>query len=542
VPFPDFTPSFPVFLRTLAERFSDRTVLVADGERLTFSEVEARSRALAKGLLADGVSKGTHVGILMPNCVDWVLSWFAVMRIGAVAVPMSTFYQARELAWTLQHADVSLLLSAASFLSNDYGSRLEEGLPSLKEADAVRPLLLREAPFLRGIRIWGSCDRAWARPGAEDLVAQGAAIDEALFEAVEQSVAAADRAFIVYSSGSTAEPKAAIHSHGTAVRHSYNLSESFGIQYDDVLYSPMPFFWVGGVMTGLLMSMHQGGALLTHGSFDPGETLDLIEGERATYLMGWQHYGKSMIEHPSYPGRDLSRIRRSAMLDMLPEELRPEDPLTRTNSLGMTETCGPHTNDDWSIELPAELYGAFGRPLEGVEHKIIDPETGATLAQGEPGEICVRGYSLMQGMYKREREQVFDADGYYHTGDGGYFNEDGWLFFTGRLGDMIKTGGANVTPAEVEAVLMAYDDVSEAYVTGIPDADRGQLVAAAVVPSGGTPPDAESLRGRLKSDLSAFKVPRHIWVCDKAELPFTDSGKLKKPALAELLAERARRA
>jgi acyl-coenzyme A synthetase/AMP-(fatty) acid ligase len=105
----------------------------------------------------------------------------------------------------------------------------------------------------------------------------------------------------------------------------------------------------------------------------------------------------------------------------------------------------------------------------------------------------------MQGMYKREREQVFDADGYYHTGDGGYFNEDGWLFFTGRLGDMIKTGGANVTPAEVEAVLMAYDDVSEAYVTGIPDADRGQLVAAAVVPSGGTPPDAESLRVRRTS-------------------------------------------
>jgi acyl-CoA synthetase (AMP-forming)/AMP-acid ligase II len=536
MPFPDFTPTLPVFLRTTAERFGPRTLLVSDGERLSYADAESRSRALAKGLLAQGIGKGTHVGLWMPNRVDWVVTWFALTRIGALSVPLNTFYQAKELEWTVRHADLSHLLCYARFMSHDYLARLETALDGLASRSAESPLYLRAAPYLRAIHVWGECDRRWARGGEAALAAAGrqAGLDDAFLAQIESGVTPADPMLIVYSSGSTAEPKGAVHTHGTLVRHSFNLADSFKIGAD-VLYSPMPFFWIGGIITGLFMVMHHGGTLVTHGAFEPGATLELLERERVSQVMGWPHYGKTMSQHPTFASRDLSLIRRSNMPDLQAKEKQP--PEIRSNSLGMTETCGPHTNFDAYVALPEKRRGTFGLPLEGVSHRVVDPATGEVLPPGKEGEICVRGYSVMQGLYKIEREQAFDADGFYHTGDGGWFDEEGWLFFKGRLGEMVKTGGANVTPSEVEAVLMTYPEVLEAYVTGIADADRGQLVVAAVVPRGGHSVDAEGLRVRLKADLSAYKVPRHIWVCAKEELPFTDSGKIRKPALAERIAK-----
>jgi acyl-CoA synthetase (AMP-forming)/AMP-acid ligase II len=192
------------------------------------------------------------------------------------------------------------------------------------------------------------------------------------------------------------------------------------------------------------------------------------------------------------------------------------------------------------VPLDESKRGTFGRSVEGLEHKIIDPATGESLPARTEGEICVRGYSMMVGRQKVERQDTFDADGWYHTGDAGYLDADGWLFFTGRLGDMIKTsGGANVTPAEVEAALTALPEVLEAYVTGVPDrggAAGSQVVAAAVVLRAGGKLDSDEVQKRLKDSLSAFKIPKHIWVCAKADLPFTDSGKVKKTELARLLA------
>jgi acyl-CoA synthetase (AMP-forming)/AMP-acid ligase II len=540
MPFPDFMPTLPVFLRTVAERHGPRTLVVSDGERLTYAEAESRSRALAKGLLAQGIGKGTHVGLLMPNRVDWVVTWFALSRIGALSVPLNTFYQTKELEWTVRHADLAQLISYARFMNHDYLARLETAFPGLAGQSAERPLYLKTAPYLRRVHVWGDCDRRWAGGGETALVEAGrrAGIDDAFLAEIESCIAPADRMLIVYSSGSTADPKGAIHSQGTLVRHSFNLADSFRVTGDDVLYSPMPFFWIGGIITALFMVMHHGGTLVTHGHFEPGATLELLERERVTHVMGWPHYGKTMSQHPTFAARDLSRIARSNMPDLqIPEKQPPE---IRSNSLGMTETCGPHTNYDAYVALPEKRRGTFGRALEGVSHRVVDPQSGALLPAGKEGEICVRGYSVMQGLHKIEREQSFDADGFYHTGDGGWFDEEGWLFFKGRLGEMVKTGGANVTPSEVEAVLQTYPEVLEAYVTGIPDADRGQLVVAAVVPRGGHALDAEGLRVRLKSDLSAYKVPRHIWVCEKQELPFTDSGKIRKPVLAELMAKRFR--
>lgn len=540
MPFPDLEPTMPRLVASVADRHGLRPLLVTGTEHLTYAEADERSRAIAAGLLARGIGKGDHLGILMPNGADWVVAFLAVTRIGAVAVPINTFVRPRELAWQLRHADVAHLLCHPSFLNNDYVDRLENAVPGLETADSKHPLRLSAVPLLRSISVWGDCDRAWALGGEADLVvaALDAGIDAAFVAEVEACVAPADPVVIVYTSGSTADPKGIVHSHGALVRHSYNITFTYVTTTDDVMFTSMPFFWIGGLVTGLLAVFHHGAAIVTQPAFDAGEALDLIERERATIAQGWPQQGKTLLEHPRHATTDLSSVRRTSMPDFVPLEARP--PAISSMSLGMTEACSCHTNFDPYVPLDESKRGTFGPSIEGLEHKIIDPVTGSTLPAGAEGEICVRGYSMMLGRHKVERQDTFDADGWYHTGDAGYLDADGWLFFTGRLGDMIKTaGGTNVTPAEVEAALTALPDILEAYVVGIPDPDGTagtELVAAAIVPRQGATLDPEVLRTQLKDHLSAFKIPKVIHPFAKAGLPFTDSGKIRRPDLAPLLA------
>jgi acyl-CoA synthetase (AMP-forming)/AMP-acid ligase II len=540
MPFPDFTPTFPELIRHTA-RFGDHPYLVADGERLTYAEMDARTAALARGLLAGGVGKGTRVGVLIPNSVDTAVVHLALLRIGAVLVPINTFLQTRELGWTIRHADLSMLITVARFLNNDYLERLEEALPALA-ASGSEHLVLPDAPYLRTIHVWGGSDRGWDAGGEPDVVGEAArlGIDDAFVARVEECVVPADPALIVYSSGSTADPKGVVHSQGAVVRHSCNVLTGYPIAPDDVLFSSMPFFWIGGLVTALYQVMHVGATLVTQSSFDPATALDLIEQERATNVTGWPQQGKTMSEHASYTPERVASVTRTSMADLVPAAQRPPDP--NSTSLGMTEMCSVHTSWDQYDPLPESRRGTFGKTMPGIEHKVVDPDTLEEVPVGTDGELWARGYSLMQGLYRREREDVFEPDGWYRTGDAGHFDEDGWFYFTGRLGEMVKTpGGANVTPAEVEAALMALPEVLEAYVTGIPG-DGGQLVVGAVVPRAGETLDGDDLRARLRGELSAYKVPKYLWVCAKSDLPFLQSGKIKKQELAELLAERVEHA
>lgn len=214
---------------------------------------------------------------------------------------------------------------------------------------------------------------------------------------------------------------------------------------------------------------------------------------------------------------------------MVTEERRPKGP----NALGMTELCGNHIGVDPYPAQPQDRAETGGYSIEGLTHLLVDPQTLEPVPSGTPGEIWVRGYSMMQRLYKREREDVFTPDGYYRTGDCGVQYDDGWIKYTGRLGDLIKTaGGTNVTPSEVELALSACDGVLEAYVVGAQDGEHGTVVAAAVVPRGTTVLDGDELRTQVRAKLSAYKVPKFIWITTKAELPFTATGKVKKADLA----------
>ena len=506
-----------------------------DARRLRFAEAEDASARLALGLLARGVAKGARVGVLFPNGPDWVVAFLAAARIGAVAVPINTFLQARELGFLLRHADVQALLLAPRFLSHDYLARLLEIAPGLG-AGAAAPHRLSELPLLRHVFVSEAAGApSWAEPLAPLLATPR---DDAFLRAVEAQVAAADPLAILYSSGSTGAPKGAVHGHGAVLRHSLALSRARDVKETDRAWSPMPFFWVGGLVFALLGNLHAGACTLCEAVFDPEATLRFLERERATLAIGWPHFGKALAEHPSRAERDLSALRGGNVPDILPEEVCPKDPELRANALGMTETCGPHT---WGGQgrIPEALRGSFGTALPGIEHKVVDPASGAPLPAGQTGELCVRGYSVMQGLHKVVRERVFDADGFYHTGDAGWFDTRGVLYFTGRLGELIKTGGANVTPSEVEAVLVAQPEVAEAYVVGVPDAERGEVVAAALVLAPGARLETEALRARLRRELAAYKVPRLVHFAAPGSLPFTDSGKIDKRRLRALLGGQA---
>lgn len=544
MPSDEDTLALPSLLHAGAQQFGEGLLILRDQQRLSYREAEDRSADLARGLIAEGLGKGSRVGILLPNGPDWVVTWLAASRIGAVVIPLSTFYTEPELAWVLRHADIQTLFTLPSYQGNDYLSHLENHAPGLC-AQTAGCLAIPELPALRAVHSWGNSEdgRSWVGRAAE--IASDAALrwsgDPALLEALEQTVTPADPMIVIYSSGSTGPPKGAIHSHGAVIRQATYLSSLRSLGPDDRLYSPMPFFWVGGFVYTLVSALVRGSGILCDVAFEAGETLALLEREGATIVDGFPQHEKAMCEHESFASRDLSSIRAGNLSALLPESLRPKDAELRSSSLGMTETCAAHTADRSDVDLPESSRGSFGKPVPGVEHRIIDPDTGATLEPGVEGEICVRGRSLLQGLHKVEREETFDPDGFYHTGDAGYFNAEGVLFFTGRLGEMIKTGGANVTPSEVESVLDALPDVEMGLVVGVPDPVRGQNVAAVVVPVPGASLDVEDLRTRLRKSLSGYKVPRHFFLMQSRELPLTNTGKIDRRALVRELTERLER-
>jgi acyl-CoA synthetase (AMP-forming)/AMP-acid ligase II len=539
MPFPEYEPKIPSFLRLRARECGDHPAIVLGDRRLGYAALERQSAALARGLLARGLGKGSRVGLLMPNGPDWLSAFMAAARIGAVVVPLNTFHQTRELAWSLRHADVDTLLTVDRFLAHDYLERLEEAAPGLTHASTA-PLRLPELPYLRRVIVWGQGSRAWTESGEALLESAGGdpSVNDVLLEAVEQEVTPADPLCVFYSSGSTADPKGAIHSHGAALRHSFNLSTGRDIDADDRVWSPMPFFWVGGFVFTALGNMQVGATTVCDEVFDPERTLRLLEREKVTVALGWPHFGKALAEHPTRPERDLSSLRKGNLPDILPDEISPADPELRATALGMTETCGPHTWNPTVGRLPEHERGSFGTAVEGVTHRVVDAETGLEVEPGRIGELWVRGYSLMQGLYKREREDVFEPDGFYRTGDAGFFDARGHLRFTGRLGDLIKTGGANVTPGEIEQLLLAYEEVKEAHVVGVAHPEKGQTVEAAVTLEAGFEIGGDALRARLKQEISAYKVPRHIFVYTTGSLPFTDTGKIDKRRLARELEDR----
>jgi acyl-CoA synthetase (AMP-forming)/AMP-acid ligase II len=567
VPDLDYEPTIPAVVRRAATTFGDNDFIVMPDRRMTYREAEVASRRVGKQLLAAGVAKGTRIGFMFPYGTDWVVAWLAIARIGAIGMPFSTSYKPAELRKALRFGDVDTLLVPSIMFGEDHLPYIEAAVPGLAEA-GPEPLRIPALPFLRHVCVSGPTDRLWAKalpldfrpgataaidpatgdhaaadpaaadpaaadPAAADPAQRGDDISDEFFGAVEAEVTPSDLMMTIFTSGTTSEPKGVVHTHGNFLRHGANLARFAGITSESRRLCAMPFFWIGGVGLTLNFALSVGSAILCVEKFEPDAVLDLMEAEGATELAVWPQLGQRMQRHIAETGRDVSRIPAFAP--------RPTtDYGLLHNSLGMTETMGPHSAAGPEAEriLPEEMRGSFGLLVPCVEHRVADPETNATLVDGDVGEICIRGYSLMNGLYKRERHETFDDDGWYHTGDKGFIR-DGYLYFLGRLSEMIKTSGSNVAPREVELLLESFPEVDLAVVVGLPDAERGEVVAAALVPTAGTTIDPIETIRRAGEELSNYKVPRRVLVLGEGEMPYLPNGKPDRLTVRQLLADRA---
>lgn len=494
--------TFPNFIRAAAAEYgeSEAIRLVDDGQTvssITYAELERRSAILARGLLSRGVGKGTRIGFIMGNGPDFTVVFAALARIGAVAIPISTLVKAQELVRILRQSDVAGLIVQRELLGHDLVQRLCDALPEL--GDSTDPeLWLKPVPYLRWIVATGGS----LPPSFRDIAylsEKAGSVDEAFLREVESEVHAADQMVEIYTSGSMALPKGVRHDHGPVLFRADYLRAMSNIRRgaDRAMFQPM--FWVGGLFFAMMPTLAAG----------------------AVHVCSEKTPTNSLM----------------AMGSVLTEEdLKLFANAGPHWAMGMTETVGPYA---WSHELRVPGYPLsppMDHTADGFEVRVAD-EAGEPVADGEVGEIQVRGYALTRGLHKVERGVHFTADGFYHTGDMGLANGSR-IHFVGRDGDMIKTSGSNVSPAEVEDEMQRLDQVHSAYVLGLPDEKRGQLVVAAVVPRAGIEIDFAEVESTLRQRLSGYKVPRAYLTIAREDVPMLHSNKVARRELQTLVAQR----
>tara|TARA_R110001592_G_scaffold260403_1_gene525032 strand:+ start:153262 stop:154800 length:1539 start_codon:yes stop_codon:yes gene_type:complete len=494
--------TFPQFIRAAAAAYGDDLAISLKGEsiddqEISFAELDRQSAELARGLLARGVGKGTRIGFIFGNGPSFALMFAAIARAGAIAVPISTLIKANELVRVLRQADVSGVIVQRELLGKDYVARFCEALPALATADSA-DLRLAEVPFLRWLVSSGE-DLPAAIHGMDWITSAAASVSDELLAEVEAEIHPTDQLLEIYTSGSMALPKGVKHNHGPAMFRTHYLCSMSPLGRGMEVPASLPMFWVGGLMLFLLSA------------WEVGAVVRCTEGT--------------------------STNSRAAMGSVLAKEDLPQFPKGVTLwALGMTESLGPYSYGDVLRAPGYPLCAPLDHIADGYEVRVVDEE-GNAVPDGVPGEIQVRGYPLTPGLHKVERDVYFEADGFYRTGDMGVV-EGTRIHFVGRNGDMIKSASSNVSPAEVELEMQNIEGVHSAYVVGIPDKERGQLVVAAVVPRDGFELDFTAIEKELRANLSGFKVPREYISISRDEVPMLPSNKVARREIAAMMIER----
>jgi fatty-acyl-CoA synthase len=513
----------------IAQRFPQREALVGGDRRYSYASLRAAVRAFAKGLHALGVRKGDKVAILMGNKPEWIIADLAICLLGAVMVAVNTWATSRELRHILGHSDAAMLIASDRYLKYDYFAMLREMEP-----------LAQALPLMRRIVHLGP--RAFGDSIAfDDVFERGRGVADAAIDAASDAIDPRDVAYILYTSGSTATPKGVQLQHYALIENMWQIGERMHVTEHDRLWLAVSLFWGLGCENALFNLLTHGGCVVLQESFEPGEALRIIEEERCTLFYGMPNMVQAIAEHPERAKYDLSSLRSGGTLGT-PEQLQRAVDLGVKNICtiyGLTESYGNCTVTDADDPL-AVKFSTVGRPLPGVDLRIVDAETGIEQPAGMVGEIRLKGYVTI-GYYKDEDKNraAFDANGYFRTGDLGFLDAAGYLHFRGRLKEMIKTGGINVAPVEVEESLLRHPAVKLAFVTGVPDARRDEAIAAVIVLHEGKTVDAAALLAHCRSELAAYKAPRLVTFVNESDLPLTVTGKLQKNRLAEFFAAEA---
>lgn len=515
--------TIPDLIDELARRVPEREALVGSGQRYTYRELRAEVRRIARGLAALGVRRGDKVAILMGNRPEWLIADFAIALLGGVMVGVNTWATARELEYVLGHSDTRFLITVERFLKHDYCALLKELEPHRERL----PLLERI------VGVGDTLPDGWLRYA--DLASLGEPVPEAAIDAAQRAVAPDDVVYLLYTSGSTSLPKGVQLQHYALIENMWQIGERQRVTEHDRLWLAVSLFWGLGCENALFNVLTHAGCVVLQEHFDAGEALALIERERCTLFYGTPNMAQALYEHPDRARRDLSSLRGGATIGTPEQIMRVVELGAREicNIYGLTETYGNCNVADAADPLEKRL-ASVGRPLVGVVQRIVEPDTGRVLPPGELGEIRVKGY-VTCGYYKdpARTAESFDELGYFRTGDLGIVDADGNLHFRGRIKEMVKTGGINVAPVEVEEILLAHPGVHLAFVTGVPDPTRDEALAAAVVLKQGAVVSEADLLAHCREALAAYKIPRLVRFVTESALPLTTTGKVQKNRIAE---------
>ncbi len=506
--------TLPTVSAEWARKWPDAPALIDRVTTWTYKDLHHESQRRAAAFRSIGASRGTHIGLLLPNRPEWLACAFGAWQVGAILVPLNTLYRPRELAHSLRLAEVEIVVAENEFLGHDYRSNLAEICPRLFGGQAAGRT--RDLPALRRV--------AFSGPDGDWAAAVAAAV-----EAAEDDgpVHGSDDAAIFFTSGSTADPKGVVHTHASMLRAAENVGHRLGLDNDDRTYGYLPMFFNGGLVGVALATLNRGGALLLQDIFSPKEAIRLMETHGCTVFFGWPHQAEAIAGHPDFRRENLRLHKGPGANAPWARSLLADDHQC-VGTWGMSET-GPMaacTGYDDPLEVRA---GSHGRPMPGLEIRIAAND-GSHAPSGTAGEVLVRGDSLMRGYYGQIDGDAFDPDGYFHTGDRGRLDDTGHLHFLGRLGDVIKSAGVNVAAAEVEQALQQHPDIESAYVVPVPDRIRGENVAAFIV-SANENFDRTALLDHCGKVLATYKVPRHFFELEPGAVPTLGSGKVDRSEL-----------
>jgi fatty-acyl-CoA synthase len=507
-------------LARTVERHGSRDALIVPFQdvRLTYAELDQAVDDVARGLLALGLERGDRLGIWSPNCAEWVLVQYATARIGVILVTINPAYRTHEVSYALLQSGCRVLVAAESFKTSDYRAMVDEVRGDLPALDRV--------VFL------GTSD--WA-----EMLAAGATVDADQLAAREATLDADDAINIQYTSGTTGAPKGATLSHHNILNNGFFVGE--GCRYDehDRVCIPVPFYHCFGMVLGNLACTTHGAAMVVPApAFEPSATLQTVQDERCTSLYGVPTMFIAELGLDDFARYDLSSLRTGIMagspcpVEVMKRCIADMHMDEVTICYGMTETA-PVSTQTATDDPIDQRVGTVGRVHPHVEVKVVDPETGRTVARGEAGELCTRGYSVMLGYWDdpERTAEAINAARWMHTGDLATMDADGYLNIVGRIKDMIIRGGENVYPREIEEFLYTHPDIVDVSVIGVPDERYGEEVMAWVRLREGASLTLEELREHCQGRIAHYKVPRYLHVCD--ELPMTVTGKVQKFKMRE---------
>ena len=525
--------STPGLLRAAVERFGDREAIVDGDVRLSFADLETRVAEAARAVVASGLQPGDRAGIWAPNAWEWVVAALAIHHVGGVVVPLNTRYKGREAGDILDRSQARLLFTVTGFLDTDYVGLLRDANGPATDTRPARDLThLEQVVVLRGDAPAGTV--SW-----DDFLAAGAAVSADEVRRRADAVTADDLCDIMFTSGTTGQPKGVMATHGQTLRVFAVWSDVVGLAEGDRYLIVNPFFHTFGYKAGWLACLMRGATVVPHPVFDADAVLRRIGEEQISVLPGPPALYQSILNHPKLDAHDLSSLRLAvtgaasipvSLIERMRDDLGFDRVLT---AYGLTEATGTVTmcrdGDD-----PVTIATTSGCAIPDTEVRVVD-EDGNALPPGTPGEVVVKGYNVMQG-YLDDPEQTAATivDGWLHTGDIGVLDERGYLDITDRKKDMFIVGGFNAYPAEIENDLSDHEAVAQVAVVGMPDERLGEVGCAFVVPRSGTSPDPDAIIAWCRERMANFKVPRRVEIVEA--LPANASGKVLKHELRDRVA------